>query len=108
VRYAPLAAFALLAGCGSAPDAGGNNATGFAGAVEAGFRKGYREKFVPSCETSFRASAPAGLDLPVAKICGCAADKMLATKSPTELMSAPSAAEAQALMAECIAKTAKR
>ncbi|WP_425230391.1 hypothetical protein [Sphingomonas sp.] len=101
---------ALLAGCGShTTGTNGNAADGnsFAGGFDQGFRTQYRTKFADSCTTSAQAAAArqggaaaAAMDFPA--ICGCVADKLLATKSVAELMRGPSAADQTAVMQQCV------
>lgn len=109
-----VAAAGLLASCGSKTDTAGNTAAGAANAsagntqvssFDTGFRSSYRPKFVESCtagakQAATRAGNTAAIDFTT--VCGCAADKLLATKSVAELMRGPSQADQVAVTQACL------
>ena len=112
-----VAAAGLLASCGSKTDTAGNAAAGNAGTANAstgntqvssfdtGFRSSYRSKFVESCvagakQAATQAGSTAALNFTT--VCGCAADKLLATKSVAELMRGPSQADQIAVTQACL------
>lgn len=102
----------LLAACGKG--AGGNETAGNASAggnlsaaFDDGFRSSYRTKFVESCTTGAKSAAErsgnaAAAALNYTPLCGCAADKLLATKSVGELMRGPSEADQLAVTQACV------
>jgi hypothetical protein len=96
-RTVPLALIVtLLAGCGSAGS--GNNSIG--GAFEDGFKEGFRKNFVSQCIVGAqKASGNATKDF--SAVCGCVADKVMAGKSATQLMTPPTADEDRQYAAEC-------
>ena len=100
-----LASLAACSGKGAGGNAAGDTASantqgGVTGAFNQGFAKGFREKFVAQCVSQATAATPIKVDF--TPICGCSADKLLATKSPTELMKGVSPAEAQTVTAACV------
>lgn len=107
MRHAAITAFLLLAACGGGTGSSTSNGN-LTSAFEQGFRSSYRTKFVGSCVTSANAAA-AQSGSPMApvqdfpKLCGCAADRLLATKSISELMSGPPQSEQMAVMQACVA-----
>lgn len=103
------ASLCLLAACGGKTE--GNQSAAVAGnassGFEGGFRSAYRTKFVESCSTGAKQAAAsagnkaaAGVDY--APLCGCAADRLLATKSMAELARGPSQAEQLAVTQACL------
>ena len=103
MRAIGLVLLVSLASCSgkSASDdaASGNAAGGVSGAFSQGFTKGFKDKFVAQCVSQAQATTPVKVDF--TPICGCSADKLLASKSPTELMKGVSASDAQAVAAAC-------
>jgi hypothetical protein len=98
-RGMALAALVLLAACGKS---GGNESnTSITGAFDEGFKKTFREKFVEQCVSSAQ-GATKGVAVDFNPVCTCSADKLLATKSVSELMAGPTAAEGQAVMQQCL------
>lgn len=111
-----IAAAGLLAGCSKTETTGnasaanptaGNTATGNTqvSSFDAGFRSTYRPKFVESCvagakQAATRAGNTAAIDFTT--VCGCAADKLLATKSVQELMRGPTQADQIAVTQACL------
>lgn len=112
MRFIAIAAAAgLLAGCGSKTDTGNASAANAsagntqASSFDTNFRSSYRPKFVESCTTgakqaATRAGSTAAIDFTT--VCGCAADKLLATKSVAELMRGPSQADQIAVTQACL------
>lgn len=69
------------------------------------FKSSYREKLITTCTTSAKGSIPAGVNIDLDKICGCAADKIMEGKSAKDLAtnmpgSAQDIAKAQACITE--------
>ena len=85
----------LLAGCGSGKVVG-NSTDSF----DAGFRDSFRPKFVQSCVAGAQATSGSSTDF--STVCGCVADKLIATHTASELMAGPSQDETKRLAAECI------
>ncbi len=85
----------LLAGCGSGGPVG--NSTD---AFDKGFRDSFRPKFIAQCQAGAQASS--GTQKDFTEVCGCVADKLLATKSARELMSGPPEDETKRLAAQCV------
>ncbi len=108
MRIIGLLLLASLAAC-SGKGAGGNSAAGdtasastqggATGATNQGLAKSYRDNFVAQCVSRAQATTPLKVDF--TPICGCSADKLLASHSPTELMKGVAPAEAQAAAAAC-------
>lgn len=92
--FALTIAATVLAGCGSGSV--GNSTSSF----DAGFRDSFKPKFVASCQAGAQKSSGTTKDF--SAICGCIADKLLATKSVSELMAGPSEEENRRLAAECM------
>ena len=97
----------LLAACGKG--AGGNETAGgnLSASFDNGFRTSYRTKFIESCTTGAKSAATrsgnaAAAALNYTPLCGCAADKLLATKSVGELMRGPSEADQLAVTQACV------
>ena len=106
-HLAITACLTLLAACGKG--AGGNaSASGnISSAFGDSFRQSYRVKFVDSCATGAKQAAarsgnPAAAGLDYLPLCQCAADRLLATHTVTELMSGPSQAEQAAVTQQCL------
>lgn len=110
-HIAIIAAAGLLASCGAKTDTGNASAANASVAntqvssFDTGFRTSYRAKFVESCVTgakqaATRAGSTATIDFTT--VCGCAADKLLATKSVAELMRGPSQADQIAVTQACL------
>jgi hypothetical protein len=80
---------ALLAGCGNGgSDAETGNTSSLPASFEKGFKTSFRAKFVENCVAGAKKSS--GLNADFTEICGCSADKLLATKSVPQLMTGPS------------------
>ena len=104
----------LLAGCGhkSATTANttatANDQTAVAGggsAFDGSFRASYRAKFIQSCATGAKTAAAGNAKLANADftpLCGCAADKLLASKQVSELMRGVSPADQAAVTQQCL------
>lgn len=80
---------------------------GLTSAFETGFRQSYRVKFIETCSTGAKQAAArsgnsAAADLDYTPLCGCAADRLLATKSVAELMRGPSEADQLAVTQQCL------
>lgn len=76
-------------------------------AFETGFRQSYRVKFIETCSTGAKQAATrsgnaAAADLDYTPLCGCAADRLLSTKSVAELMRGPSEADQLAVTQQCL------
>jgi hypothetical protein len=98
-----LCTLLLLVGCDSSP--GASNATdskSFAGGLDSGFRKGWRKEFVPACAASATKAAPSA-PVNFTTLCGCVADKLLASKTSSELLSL-SDDDAKPLFEQCVAE----
>lgn len=105
---------ALLTACGGAKTATTNTtittntqtaATGDS-AFDRGFKSSFRTKFVESCNNGAHAAAAKAGNAKMASadftpLCGCAADKLLATKSPTELATGVPQADQIAVTQQC-------
>lgn len=106
-HVATIVCLALLAACGKS--AGGNEAAGnsVSSSFENGFRTSYRTKFVESCTTGAKSAAQragnvAAAGLNYEPLCGCAADRLLATKTMAELMRGPSQQEQAQVTEACL------
>jgi hypothetical protein len=86
---------ALLAGCGSNGTVGNSTA-----AFDKGFRDSFRPKFVASCQAGAQKSSNTTKDF--TEICSCIADKLIATKSASELMVGPTDEETGRLTTQCM------
>lgn len=107
--FAVTTSLCLLAACGGKSESNQSAAaaTGNQSSFESGVRRSYRAKFIESCSTGAKqAAAKAGntaaTGINYAPLCGCAADKLLATKSMTELMVGPSQADQLAVTQQCL------
>ena len=106
MRYFAILPVLLLAGCGGGTGGGQSGGGNLSSAFEDGFRSSYRTKFVESCVTSANNAAQqagnggAGVDFTA--VCGCAADRLLATNTVSQLMSGPSEADQRAVMQACV------
>ena len=104
-RVAIVAGLTLLAACGQ--KAGGGASANLSQAFSGGFRTSYRAKFIDSCtigakQAAIKSGNAAGAGLDYLPLCSCAADRLLATKSITELMTGPSEADQRAVPEQCI------
>lgn len=90
-----------LAGCGGA-EGGNSSENPFTKGFNDGFRKSFREKFVTQCVAGAKSSSQSAT-INFEPICACSADKLLATKTPTQLMGGgPTAEEEKAVIAACV------
>ena len=103
MRMIGLALLACLTACGGKGTSGNtavaNTQAGSNQTSGADFKSTFREKFIAQCIGSAQAASRVKADF--TPICGCSADKLLATKSPAELAQGPSADEAKAVAAQC-------
>ncbi len=78
-------------------------ACGEGSAFDESFKASFREKLVTTCTSSASGSIPAGVNIDLDKICGCAADKIMEGKSAKELVSTvPGSAEDLAKVRQCM------
>jgi len=82
----------LLAGCGEGSS------------FDSGFKDGFRNKFVSSCAISARSNAPPGVTVDFDRICSCTADKVMANKSTSEIMSYQPGEDAKTMAVQCMAE----
>ena len=97
IRIVLIASICLAAAGCSKPGGAGNSASS---AFDTGFRDSFRPKFVESCVAG--AKTTSGTDKDFSTVCGCVADKLLATKSVGELMAGPSQEDQQKYAQECL------
>lgn len=84
-----LAAFALTA-CGEG------------GALDESLKGGARGQLIATCEATAEGQLPEGVSVDLNALCGCAADKVMADKSMSELASnPPSPSDAIAAVRQC-------
>jgi hypothetical protein len=96
IRFATLAfPIVLLAGCGSAGS--GNNSA--SDSFTEGFMNGFRKNFVSQCVEG--AQKTSGTTRDFTTLCSCVADKVMAGKTTTQLMSPPSDEETRQVAAQC-------
>jgi curli biogenesis system outer membrane secretion channel CsgG len=60
-------------------------ACGEGSAVDAQIKATYREQLVSACTSTASGYVPAGANIDLHKVCGCAADKVMEGKSATDL-----------------------
>lgn len=71
--------------------------------VDESFKATYREQLVSTCTTTASGSIPAGVNIDLDKICGCAAEKVMEGKSATDLATTvPGSAEDLAKIKQCM------
>ena len=104
MRAVGLILIASLAACSGKSASGdnaaaSNTASAASGASSQASAKDIRDKFVAQCVSQAQATTPIKVDF--TPICACSADKLLATKTPAELMKGVSATDAQAVAAAC-------
>jgi hypothetical protein len=95
-RTIGVMALMLLGAC-NAPVGDGNSGDAFS----KGFHDSFRPKFIEQCVSGAASKAPPGLKVDFTPICGCAADKMMARYSATQLMSGPPDGEAKQIIEQC-------
>lgn len=91
----------IVVGCSSNVPAGNSTS-----AFDRGFVNSFRPKFVESCRAGAQRTSGATTDFTA--ICGCIADKLIATKSVHELMANPSQEEIKSHAEACARETMPR
>lgn len=80
-------------------------ACGEGSAFDESFKSSFREKLVSTCTSTAQSSIPAGVNIDLDKICGCAADKIMEGKSTKELATTvPGSHEDLAKVRTCMAE----
>lgn len=94
-RAFPLTlAMLVLVGCSGGGPAG-NSSSGF----DKGFVDSFRPKFIAECQAGAQKTSGTTKDFSV--VCGCVADKLIATKSVGELMTGPSQEDTKRYAEQC-------
>lgn len=97
-----VAALVLLQACGGAgvDNSSGNGQGGLTQGFDDGLRTAFREKFVAECVKGAQTTSHSTIDF--TPICACSADKLMAGKSATQMLTGPTPKESEAAIGACV------